>query len=210
MATTVLSFPSWFDEAIVNKIADEELFSQGELHQDQLADLWGFVKRFQPSDGHHPAFSGDTRAVFVKLCHAVEIEKLRYKIGEQTEMSPNRLAAHISRQSRAERPNRDRTNQPRQTVDIRRIREHSKASIPIHTVQLVDGEVVVTVDDTDIHVKKDGIYGSDMYENGYCISFSSINERVSEEVILDSYVETTTNPGTSIVRISTQKATGGT
>lgn len=206
MSTTVLSFPDWFDESIVNKIAGEQLFANNELHDDQLADLWGFVKRFQPSDAHYPTFSGDTLAVFVELCHAVEIDKLRYEIGGQTELSPNRLAVHISHTSRRNsRSHAGRESHTKRTVDVQEMRNRSEATTPIHSVRLVGDEVVVTIDDTDVHVKKDGIYGTDAYENTYQISFSSINAQIPADVLLDSYVGTKNPPGTSIVRISTQQ-----
>ncbi len=45
--TAALMIPDWFGERGVSKITGDQLFEDAELYEDQLADLWEYLKRFQ-------------------------------------------------------------------------------------------------------------------------------------------------------------------
>ena len=178
MSTTVMYVPSEFNERAVNKILGMKRFERGELHTDEIADLWGFVKHF---------YSGEQRweslkipiDEFIELCDKVDKEEIRYEIGGIGPKSPNRLAIDISksRSSKQISVEMEKTND----INLQRIKKQKPPVVPDFEIRESKNEISL-IFDGNVQISDSGeITGEDYLDREYCINVTDIHKDLSAE-----------------------------
>lgn len=189
MSTTVLDVPDFFDERFINEILESERFKINELHSDEIADLWGFVKYFH-TDGSVKSEEFPMRA-FEELCDSVRVDKLRYKVAGIGPKSPNRLAVETSKMDDA---SVNKNHAKRYDINLDRLRNQGSEVLPEFRIIERSEEKVHVFFDDEVYLSDTGEFvGKDYLGNEYRIDLKIIEDRIS----LDCEIETFHNNGTT-------------
>lgn len=182
MVTTVSNVPSFFHERFINKILLSKRFNMGELHSDELADLWGFVKYFY-RDGKIKRTEFPTKE-FKKLCDAVGVEDLHYKISGIGPKAPNQLAIEVS----------DMSDDPitvdsngEYNIDIKALKNRVSTVLPMFEVVNREQSIEVVFDD-EVYLSDSGVFvGRDILGNEYRLEMNNINSEISMDCRISEY-----------------------
>lgn len=182
MVTTVSSVPSFFHERFINKILLSKRFNMGELHSDELADLWGFVKYFY-RDGTITRTEFPTKE-FKQLCDAVGVEDLHYKISGIEPKAPNQLAIEVS----------DMSDDPitvdsngEYNINIKALKNQASAVLPVFEVVNREQSIEVVFDD-EVYLSDSGVFvGRDILGNEYRLEMNDINSEISMDCRISEY-----------------------
>lgn len=178
MSTTVIDVPDSFDESSVNQILGSPRFDRGELHKDEVADLWGFVKYFYQV-GKGIDVNEFPTSEFAILCDKVEKQKIRYEIGNIGPSSPNKLATDISEnQSEEQESNLSKSRD----INLDRLKRNNPPVIPEYAVRTSEnGRISVIFDDEVYLSDSNEIVGKDCFSNEYRVKISNVHEDLSED-----------------------------